>query len=105
MFVPFCELGNNSTHHFQDPELLIDVAIMDCKEEITVVQYMLKEVFKNYNPEKRYDIICGCNENDKSEGLFPQKLIIKKAKNRECVFCTKYKFKDSRIPRRNFEGT
>ena len=79
MFVPFCELGDNSTHHFQDPKLLIDVAIMDCKEEITVVQYMLKDVFKNYNPEKRYDSICGCNQYDKSEGLFPQKL--ERAKN------------------------
>ena len=62
MFVPHCQLGDNSTHHFQDPELLIDVAIMDCKEEITVVQYMLKEVFKNYDPEKRYGVIYGCNK-------------------------------------------
>ena len=73
MFVPHCELGNNSTHFFQDPELLIDVAIMDCKEDLTVVQYMLREVFKTYNPEKRYDVICGCNEYDESEGLFPER--------------------------------
>ena len=72
MFVPCCELGDNSTHNFQDPELLIDVAMMDCKEELSVVQYMLKEVFNNYNPEKGYDIICGYNDYDESEGLFPE---------------------------------
>ena len=86
MFVPHCQLGDNSTHHFQDPELLIDVAIMDCKEEITVVQYMLKEVFKNYDPEKRYDIICGYNEYVESEGLFPAKL--KTAQNRNVCCAT-----------------
>ena len=64
---------------------------------------MLKEVFKNYDPEKRYDIICGCNEYVETEGLFPAKL--KTAQNRKCVLCDKYGLRDSRILRKNFQGT
>ena len=94
----------NSAHHFQDPQLLINVAIMDCKEQLTVVQYMLMEIFDAYEPESRYDIIiiCGCNEYDESKGLFPGKL--NTTKNRKCILCNKYGLQQSRIVRKIIRG-
>ena len=102
MFVPNCKLGDNSVHNFQDPELLVDVAMMDCKEELTVVQYMFKEIFKSFDPNRRYDVICGLNDYDISEGYFPAKM--KNPGNRVCVLCTKYGLMTSRVLRQNVDG-
>ena len=103
MFVPACNLDDKSKHFFQDPALLIDVSMMDGKEEITVMHYMLGQIFSGYDPEKIYDVICTCQEHCESEGQFPAKM--KQHKNRSCVLCDKYNLKDSRRLRTNYEGT
>ena len=51
MFVPACNLDDKSKHFFQDPALLIDVSMMDGKEEITVMHYMLGQIFSGYAQE------------------------------------------------------
>jgi hypothetical protein len=76
MFVPLLRIrGGKSSHHFQDPELLIDVAIMDWQGGNYSRAVHAEGIFKAYNPETRFDIICGCNEYDESEGLFPNSLL------------------------------
>ena len=64
---------------------------------------MIEKIFENYNPEHRYDFICCCNEYVESEGLFPSSM--RNTKKLLCVLCDKYKLKESRVRRRNYENT
>ena len=88
---------------FDDPASIIDVVMMEGKEEITCMHYMFDELFREYNPNKTYDIICGKNEYVIEEGLFPNKF--KLATNRECTLCDKYQLENFREIRRNVQNT
>ena len=73
---------------------MIDVAMLEGKEELTLVQYMLKCVFDGYDPSKKYRVTCGNNEYNRADGMFPDKF--NKQKNRRCILCSKYGLENSR---------
>ena len=79
------------------------MALVDRKEELTVIHDMVRKIFRNFDPNSKYDGVCGENEFLKSEGLFPENL--KHARNRQCVLCDKYKIHNSRVRKLNRQET
>jgi hypothetical protein len=73
---------------------MIDEAMLEGKEELTLVQYMLKCVFDGYDPSKKYRVTCGNNEYNRADGMFPDKF--NKQKNRRCILCSKGSHKCSK---------
>ena len=92
-----------SQRYFEDPAIAVDCAMLDGKEELTLIHRMLRNVFMDYDPDEKYDVVCGMNEYIQSEGLFPKAL--RSENKHRCVLCSKYKLKDSRTRRRNWENT
>ena len=56
--------GDNllSQRYFEDPAIAVDCAMLDGKEELTLIHRMLRNVFMDYDPDEKYDVVCGMNE-------------------------------------------
>ena len=92
-----------SQKYFEDPSLCIDLALLDGKEDLTLIHSMSKNIFRGYQKSRGYDLICGKNLYVKSEGLFPE--AANNSKNRQCVACDKYGLANSRVQRQNIQRT
>ena len=83
--------------------LLINLGMMEGKENLHSIQCLSSNIFDSYNGEREYYVACNQNEYVESEGVFPKKL--KQLKNQCCVLCKKYGLEDSHVMHRNPQNT
>ena len=54
--------------------LLINLGMMEGKENLHSIQCLSSNIFDSYNGEREYYVACNQNEYVESEGVFPKKL-------------------------------
>ena len=74
--------------------MLVHVAMMEGKEEITFMGYLFDFLFTNFDNTQTVDVICGKNEYVGGEGVIYKKFTY--ARNRNCILCNKYGLEQGR---------
>ena len=92
-----------SQFFFHDPAMLVHVAMMEGKEEITFMGYLFDFLFTNFDNTQTVDVICGKNEYVGGEGVIYKKFTY--ARNRNCILCDMYGLEQGRQQKNNIEQT